>query len=183
MMRRLVRRREERGAETVAMLFVIPVMVILVFALLDVGMMFRNRMLVENVARDAVRGAAADGGVLTTRTSGTDWEQYARDRLMDSSGNCRIGQCDAGAHPLVDCSGNDRPGTAGMISAQTGQWYPGNTVQFAGDTITCIVEYPYKPINGPLLNSPMGLGMGGLLKDFKVSVTARSETGDQSIFG
>lgn len=182
MMMRLVRRREERGAETVAMLFVIPVMVILVFALLDVGMMFRNRMLVENVARDAVRGAAADGGVLTTRTSGIDWEQYARDRLVDGNGKCVIGQCDANEPVIVDCSGNDRPNEAGMRTP-SGAWYQGNQVRLAGDTITCVVEYPYKPINGPLLNSPMGLGMGSLLKDFKVSVTARSETGDQSIFG
>lgn len=181
MMRRLVRRREERGAETVAMLFVIPVMVVLVFALLDVGMMFRNRMLVENVARDAVRGAAADGGVLTTRTSGINWEQYALDRLVDDGGKCRIGQCKAGGHVLVDCNGDERSG-AGMVSAQTGQRYTGNLVQYAGDTITCVVEYPYKPINGPLLNGPIGLGMGNLLKEFDVSVTARSETGTDSMY-
>lgn len=162
------------------MLFVIPVMVVLVLALIDVGMMFRNRMLVENVARDAVRGAAADGGVENSRTSGVNWESYAEQRLF-ANGACQIGQCKDGKPVIVDCTG-DEDARAGMRTPQ-GVRYTGNTVNYAGDTITCTIAYPYKPINGPLLNGPIGLGMGNLLKEFDVTVSARSETGDQSMFG
>lgn len=177
------RRKDEKAAEAVAMIFVIPVLVILVLGLIDVGMMFRARMLVENIARDAVRGAAADGGVYNprTNTTGVDWETWAEDRLYKNH-KCTIGQCADGQVPTIDCNGHGGSTDAGM-ETPTGGHYTGNVVNMAGDTITCVIDYPYKPINGALLNGPLGLGIGTLLKPFHIEVTARSETGDNSAFG
>jgi hypothetical protein len=168
------RRKDESAAEAVAMIFVIPVLIILVLGLIDVGMMFRARMLVENTMRDAARGAAADGGNYNARTNTIDrpWSDWAQRRLY-RDGECQIGQCKEGKVPVVRCR-NYYPG---------GGFYSGNTVQKAGHTITCSVDYPYKAINSDLLNSPMGLGIGTLLKEFKVEVSARAETGDSSSFG
>lgn len=169
------RKRDERGAETVAMLFVIPVMVILVLALIDVGMMFRARMLVESVYRDAARGAASDGGNMfpRTNTSGhpAGWEGWAMDRMWKEN-HCTLSSCHKA--PDIDCK--TVTSTSGV--ARTSQY-----AEFAGETITCEGHYAYKPINGPLLNGPIGLGMGNLLKEFDVSVSARAETGAQGSFG
>lgn len=170
--------RDERGAEAVAMMIVIPVLVVLVLALIDVGMMFRARMLVENVYRDAARGAAATGGNYWARTMPDGqgpWDQWAYDRLWDGS-KCRIAACkpDAGP-PTIDCDIVTSPdGTTRMSRA---------VAPAAGWLITCEGHYPYKPINSALLNGPLGLGFGKMLKEFDVSVSARAETGENSAFG
>lgn len=170
------RHTDERGMETVAMIFVIPVLVVLVLALVDVGMMFRTRMLVENIARDAVRNAAADGGNYNERTNtvGRPWDEYALDRLWNGR-RCTLSACNTGKEPTVDCTE--------MTDPDGSRLPPGNEARTAGDIITCTVYYPYKPINGALLNGPIGLGMGSLLKEFNFSVSARSETGVESEFG
>lgn len=158
------------------MIFVIPVLVVLVLALIDVGMMFRTRMVVENIARDAVRNAAADGGNLNPRTNtiGGPWDEYALDRLWDGHA-CTVGACKDGDEPSVDCTR--------LTSASGAPMGHGNVARKAGVVITCTVHYPYKPINGALLNSPIGLGMGSLLKEFNFEVSARAETGSESEFG
>lgn len=169
--------RDERGAETVAMLFVIPVLIVLVLALIDVGMMFRARMLVENVYRDAARGAAADGGNMNPRTNtmgDVAWDQWGYTRLYDGS-KCRIAACkpDAGP-PTIDCQ---------TLTSPSNAEFRGNVAPQAGWLITCSGHYPYKPINSALLNGPLGLGFGRLLKEFDVEVSARAETGANSAFG
>lgn len=168
------RRTDERAVEAVAMIFVIPVMVILVLALIDVGMMFRARMVVENITRDAVRSAAADGGLNNahTNTIGKAWDTWLTDRLIKNH-KCLVATCDQGQLPSIYCDNID----AG------GNHYPGGVAQKTGDLIECEVKYPYKPINGELLNSPIGLGMGTLLKDFDIKIAARAETSAQGTFG
>lgn len=169
--------RDERGAEAVAMMIVIPVLVVLVFALIDVGMMFRARMLVENVYRDAARGAAADGGNMNPRTNTMGykaWDVWGHEQLWDGS-KCRVADCKSGeGAPTIDCQ---------TLTSPAGVEQRGNVAPQAGYLITCSGHYPYKPINGALLNGPLGLGFGGLLKEFEVSVSARAETGANSAFG
>lgn len=169
-------RKDERGAEAVAMIFVIPVLIVLVLALVDVGMMFRSRMLVENITRDAARNAAAEGGNFNNRTntSGRAWDAYALERLY-RNGKCLVGNCKEGRVPTVDCKFQNAPDGTPLPSS--------NVVRKAGDIVTCKTYYPYKPINSELLNGPIGLGMGRLLKEFNVEVSARAETGGTSGFG
>lgn len=169
--------RDERGMETVAMLFVIPVMVVLVMALLDVGMMFRARMLVENVYRDAARGAAADGGNMNERTNTMGykaWDTWGLEQMWDGN-KCLIAACKPDEPPpTISCT---------KLTAPNGTVMSGQVAPTAGYLITCEGDYPYKPINGALLNGPLGLGFGKLLKDFHVEVSARAETGQNSAFG
>jgi hypothetical protein len=170
------RRKDERGAEAVAMIFVIPVLIVLVLALVDVGMMFRSRMLVENITRDAARNAAAEGGNFNPRTnySGKAWDDSAFQRLY-REGKCTVGNCKEGKVPSVDCTFQSTPEGSPLPKS--------NVVRKAGDIVTCKTYYPYKAINSELLNGPIGLGMGTLLKEFNVDVSARAETGSQSGFG
>lgn len=152
--------REERGAEALAMLIVVPFLVVLVLALIDVGNMMMTRMVVENLARDTARSAAADGGNDNPRTNmlGQPWDVHAFKQLW-KNGHCVPSACIGGQKPSLTCT----PTIA----------------QQAGDLITCTVNYPFKPINGDLLSGPLGLGMGHLLKPFTITVSARAETGSQ----
>lgn len=170
-MRSLISRNrdDERGVEAVAMLIVIPVLCVLIFALIDIGMMIRTRVAVENVARDTVRRAASDGGNFNPRTNpyGKAWDTIALDTLY-KSGKCTQSKCTS--KPTVNCR---------RVTPPTGAAYTSNTVRKSGDLLTCTVTYPYKPINGALLNSKMGLGFGKMLGPFTVTMTARAETGTQ----
>lgn len=166
---------DERGVEAPAMLIVLPVLCVLVFVLIDAGVMIRTRIAVQNVVQEAARSAAADGGNYNPRTNtiGESWSTYASKELY-KNGKCTFGRCQAGKVPTVTC--NTLTDSAGTI-------YYSNVAEKAGDLITCTVNYPYVPINGGLFNGPIGLGFGGLFKSFTVSSTARAETGSQSSFG
>lgn len=161
-------RNEESGVETMAMLIVLPVIVVLILALVDVGYMMRTRMVVENAARDAARGAAADGGNYWSRTNhtGIAWDTRLYRQLY--AGHCTTSQC-SGA-PSVSCT---------RITNASGGVYSSNVAQHSGDIITCTVYYPYRGFNQGLLNSPFGLGMGKLIRPFTVTASARAETGVQ----
>lgn len=164
-------RADERGTETIAALFVVPVVFVLILGLIEVGMMLRTRMLVENVLRDAVRRAAADGGNYNTRVNTTKpWDTVATEALVDSrTGRCKHSKCDPGSTPKVDCT---------LITRPNGTTYRSQVAQNAGDLITCTVTYRYAGINEALLNTPgLGLGLGSLIKDFTVSSSARAEVG------
>lgn len=168
-MRRAIARtsKDERGVESVAMLIVIPVICVLIFALLDIGMMLQARMRVENVARDTVRRAAADGGNFNPRTNpyGKAWDTMALNALY-REGKCTQSGCTA--KPSVNCR---------KVTTPTGTVLTSNTARNAGDLITCTVNYPYKPINSALLKGPLGLGFGEMLKPFTIVTSARAETG------
>src|SRR3954453_20740935 len=85
---RLARRTrdDERGVETAAMIFVIPVLFILIIGLVSVGMSMRTRMSVENILRDAARHAASDGGDFNSRfNSGKAWSKRAQAQLWDTT--------------------------------------------------------------------------------------------------
>lgn len=164
------KRRNEDGVETAAMLIVLPVLIILVFALVDIGVMFSTRAQVAGVARDVARAAAADGGNLnpTTTTTNKRWDTVGRAQLY-SSGKCRYGRCQSGKAPTMNCRR--------ITSTSSGTVYTSDVATRSGDLITCTITYPYRGINQGLLDSPMGLGFGSFLKPFTVEASARAETG------
>jgi Flp pilus assembly protein TadG len=160
-------RGDERGMEAAAMIFVLPFLFILVLGLIDIGWMIKTRMVVENITRDAARHAAFDGGNYNPRTNteGREWDDVAMRSLWNGGGCVQSGCTSA---PIVDCT---------RITKPNGTVYRSHVVQDAGDIITCTVNYKYKPINGPLMNSPLGLGIGSMLDPFVISTSARSEVG------
>lgn len=164
------RRKDERAVEAPAMMIVIPVLVVLVLTLIDVGNMVRIRMTVENIARDTARSAAADGGNFNARTNtiGGEWDDINRDALW-RNGRCTLSDCIDGRQATLECNQ--------VTPANGGSTYNANVAQRAGDLISCTAYYPYEAINKGLLNSPLGLGMGSLLKPFTITQTARAETG------
>lgn len=163
-------RRKEDGVETAAMLIVLPLLVILVFALIDIAVMFTTRSQVAAVARDTVRSAAADGGNLNPKTTTTKkaWDSVGKTQLY-SSGKCNYGRCQSGKKPTMDCSK--------ITSVSSGTTYTAQVAKNTGDLITCTITYPYEGLNQGLLDSPMGLGFGTFLQPFTVSASSRAETG------
>ena len=163
-------RRDERGVEAVAMIIVLPVMFILLLAMVEVGVSISARMSIENVMRDTVRHAAADGGNnwATTHTVANQkpWDQQAVNALY-ANGKCTFARCTRA--PTVDCT---------YITLMNGNTLRSQVVNQAGDLITCKLTYHYRMINKRLLNSAIGLGTGKLVNDeFVINVSARAETG------
>lgn len=163
-------RGDERAVEAPAMMIVIPALVVLVLALIDIGNMMRVRMVVENLARDTARNAAADGGNYNARTNtiGGEWDDMAL-KAVFKNGHCRISRCLNNKAATLNCKQITPAGGGGV--------YTSNVANEAGDIVSCTLYYPYKPINAALLNSVMGLGMGRLLHDFTITESARAETG------
>jgi TadE-like protein len=164
------RKHDERGsAEFAAALMVVPVMFVLIIGCVEIGFYVQTRMRVENIARDAARQVANDGGnynVRTTRTLGHEIDDLALDTLLTGD-RCKLSHC---GDDLATIRCNE-------VAPATGNTYWSNEVLNAGDTVTCQVEYDYKPLSGNLMTGPLGLGIGNILKPFTVRESARAETG------
>jgi hypothetical protein len=165
---------DERGGDTIfAILFVVPFMLVLVFALVDIGVMFSSRYAVTNVLRDATRGVAAYGGngpfpYAPPPSDTVTFSRQAENRLNESANQCRFGPCSPG-RVRVQCGRMTEDGR-----------YLGPTATAVGDTVGCRISsnngrYPYKSVVGGLLNTPLGVGMGRIVQPFTAWVTARAE--------
>lgn len=157
----------ERGAgEMAAAIVVIPLMIALVFTLIEVAVAMHYRTRVDSVVQDTVRGVANDGAVYSVRTytgprgsryeqSNRGWQEYGQEALTALCGTNST-RCDD--PPTITCS----PATLG---------------EFAGETASCTATFYYKPVTGGLLDNPvMNLGFGGLWDDEGYSVRIDSIT-------
>lgn len=171
------RRGEETGLEAIwTVLFVIPFMFVLTFAVIDFGVMFAARSAVNGVLSDATRQVTAyggDGPFEYQPPPYTSFSSQAATRLNSNGrggSGCLYGPCESGHPPIqVRC---------GRYS-DTGQWIGGNA-RFLGDTMGCEVvgEYPFKGVTGGLLDTPLAAGFGGIVGPFEAKVLGKSETGD-----
>jgi len=158
---------QERGAgEMAAAIVVIPLMIALVFTLIEVAVAMHYRSRVDSVVQDVVRGVANDGAVYNSRTytgprgsgfeqDGRGWQEYGQRALEELCGtnSTRCKQA-----PTITCT----PTTLGI---------------YAGDVASCTVNFYYKPVTGSLLDNPvMNLGFGGLWSDNGYSLTIESIT-------
>jgi TadE-like protein len=156
--------RNEDGSEMVAMIFVLPFLLVLVFALFDVGIMFSSRFYATNVVRDATRNVAIYGGNTPLygpmRGTGETFEDIAEKRLW-KDGHCVIGGCTA--RPVVNCTPE--------------------TVPEAGQLVQCTVTYYYRGINTGFLSSSYGMGFGDSLDGFTIKSEAYAEVGANGVAG
>lgn len=157
------RRNEDGAADLVVTLFMLPLAVFLILALIDLSMYMNTRSSVESVLRDATRQSAMWGGTGTAydgvrlNTTGLSAAQRISNSLMISDGTtskCKFSNCVPGKPPVVTCDSV--------------------RVANAGATITCSVTYYYKTVTpGTDL-----LGFAAITsKGFTISSTAISETG------
>lgn len=147
------KRRKERGdSEVITALMVIPLVVWLIFSLIDVSLYMQARSEVQNVARDAARQVAIYGGNDSRLNPfGKTISQAAFDRLYQN-GKCTASKCVE--PPKVTCT-------------------PSST-NASGQQVVCTITYRYSAIYG---NNPISGFAGFLGSSFTVSETARAETG------
>lgn len=152
----------------IVFLFVFPIIFVLLLGTVSVGMYFSTRGAVTAIARDAAQAMAAYGedcpvpDVIPGKAK--CFSEQAEQRLW-AAGKCTLSSCDS--RPRVTCSTADG----------------GPVVRYVGEVVTCTVDYPYRGINRTLLNSPMGLGIGSLLKPYTVEGSSIAEVGADGTIG
>lgn len=147
----------EHGSDIIITLFALPVVLAVVFSLIDVSSYFQTRAQVENITRDGARQVALYGGTspsipLNIQTlGGKDITATVLAKLWQN-GNCTLSGCTK--PPTVTCS----PTQASSLSQDA----------------TCTVTYNYRSIGGALVDM---LGFGNIVStEIKVTETFKVET-------
>jgi len=143
----------DRGdSEIITTLMVIPLVIWLIFSLIDTSLYMQARSEVQNVARDGARQVAIYGGNDSRlNPDNKSISQQVFDRLYQN-GKCTASVCTT--PPVVTCTPNST--TAG------------------GQLVSCSITYSYSAIYG---NNPITGFAGFLGHSFTVSETAFAETG------
>lgn len=122
----LSRRTHREDGEIVETVLIVPFVVFLLFAFINMSMYFQARGTVQNIGRDGARQVALYGGSLSTvprNNSGQDVTQTVFNKLY-SSGHCTISGCSR--PPRVTC-------TPAQATA-------------AGQDVSCTIIYYFSPV-------------------------------------
>lgn len=143
-------RGENGDSEIVTVLFIIPIVVLLLFAFIDMSMYFQTRSTVQTMTRDAARSVAIYGGDNSRLNPNSKSISATLKDQLYKNGKCTVSSCST--PPKVKCSPT--------------------VTKSAGQITKCSVSYTYEslnplnPISSPITN-----------KTFVVNATSRSETG------
>lgn len=147
----------ENGSDIIVTLFALPVVLAIVFSLIDVSTYFQTRAQVENITRDGARQVALYGGTspsipLNVQTlGGKDITATVLAKLW-KNGNCTLSGCTK--PPTVTCS----PTQASSLSQDA----------------SCTVTYNYRSIGGALVS---WLGFGNIVANqINITETFKVET-------
>lgn len=156
-MKKKINFRFNERADVVQTIFMFPIALFLLFALINLSSFFQLRAEVQNVARDGARLVALYGGnsVNAVRNTAGKTVETQLMGLLWKDGRCTLSYCTT--RPVIDCTPD--------IAASAGQ------------TVTCNIRYSYSPI-APV---PEGLeGLNGVVaQPISVTATYVSETGRQ----
>ncbi|MBC9732260.1 TadE/TadG family type IV pilus assembly protein [Nocardioides marmotae] len=119
------RRRDGRGAAAVEFALVVPLLLFLVFGIIDFGWMLMKANLVNNAARDAARVASLSG----------TYEQV--DQTVDS-GLAAAGISPSDVTVLITCTNGDGTTCDGSASSFASRAVSGSTV-----TVTLSYDHPW----------------------------------------
>ena len=140
--------KDESGSEAIQALFTIPIFISLFFVIVDTSLYFSARSTVEDIARDAARQVAIQGGNNSPlNPTGRTIAQETYDVLVNANGNCTPGKCTA--PPTVTC-------TPTIVTS-------------LGQDVSCTVIYNHDPLTVDMF------GMTKFLHKFEVTAHARSE--------
>lgn len=144
---------EERGsAEIITTMIMLPIILWLIFSMIDISLYLNARSKVTNLARDGARAVAIYGGDDSRLNPyGKTIASDVKSRLWNGS-KCSASAC-RGA-PVVTCTPT--------------------VTNSAGQPVSCTIRYSYKSIYA---SNPITGFAGFLNKDFTVTEHARAETG------
>lgn len=151
---RKIRQNDSGSGEVIATLFMTPIVLWLIFSLIDVSAYFQARTSVQNAARDGARQVAIWGGNNSPLNPTTQSvAQITKNNIYNAStGKCTPGACKQ--PPKVTCT-------------------PDRTAQ-AGQQVSCTIVYYYQPAAS---GNPFTGFTGFLNNSFTITETARAETG------
>lgn len=141
---------ENGDSEVISVLFIIPIVILLLFAFIDVSMYFQTRSTVQTMTRDAARSVAIYGGNDSRLNPNSKSISATLKDQLYKNGKCTVSSC--GSAPQVKCTPT--------------------VTNRAGQITTCSVRYQYKslnplnPISSPITN-----------KQYIVTASSRAETG------
>lgn len=85
-------KREEGISEATTAIFVLPLIVALIFLVVEAGFNIRTRVMIDNIVQDTTRSAALEGGWnnprATSLPAGKTWASVGTERLQEA---CRTG--------------------------------------------------------------------------------------------
>lgn len=106
----MLQRRRSQGSQTVEFALALPFFVLILYAVLDFGMLVYNKAIITNASREAARA----GVILTAAT----WSpstiaqvacNYARDTLITVSTGTRTTSCSGSADPVISVTPSTAP--------------------------------------------------------------------------
>lgn len=152
------RNSEDGAGELYSALIVIPIMLIMLVSIIDVGGYYLAIGRVADTAKEASRQVAIYGGsdsTLAVQKLGKSVESNLSS-LLYQNGNCTPSRCTA--PPVVNCTGKNE-GAAGLIQP--------------GDNVNCTVTYYFDSVLSnvvPTAAGPLNLGIVSFLETEKVVV-------------
>lgn len=166
----LLAKRNERGsAELVTTLMLMPLLIFVILALIEVSVYMQTRTSVQNALADATRQVAAYGGDNTrlNPTANTPISAQLTNTLF-RNGRCTYSHCENGKQPTVRCGIVTSTGANG-IPVFSGTGYATSP----GQEVACYVTYPYKGVTG----GGWLLGFEQIAKPFSIVEYSRTEVG------
>ena len=179
-------------SEVTSAIFILPVIVFVLFALVEAGIYFNYRTTVNNTVEQAAAGFADDGGdrflrtlrvnyntneVTTPRKPGGGayqindftWSTWGTDALEQLCGAGDQNRCKDGEEPVVTCSVDGAVQPTGSIKV----------APQAYSTVTCNATFPYKPVS-PLSRNPVtSVGLSALFdRPIELTAVTLSKTGE-----
>jgi hypothetical protein len=178
-----MKKRKEGGfSELATVIFILPILVYMIFTLLEVGFEVRYRMAVDTITREAVRGAALDGGNLPVASKNSLQLQGNKYFPLSNKGTGSTYYYDTGQGQVpinsYDGLGSARldilcglvvnGSNAGSDRCDASKGPPIMTCSpikaaYIGDLITCTATFNYKPITSFASNPVASFGLSGFL--------------------
>lgn len=166
----LLAKRNERGsAELVTTLMLMPLLILVILALIEISVYMQTRTSVQNALADATRQVAAYGGD-NTRLNPNAGQPISTQlsNALYRNGRCTYSNCETGKKPVVRC---------GVVASTAANGIPSfSGVGYAtspGQEVACYVTYPYKGVTG----GGWLLGFESIAKPFSLVEYSRTEVG------
>lgn len=175
-------RREEKGvAEVAAAIFILPLLIALIFTLIEVSAYMRIRTMVDKATRDTTLMVAAEGAntaqrwsVLQSISGVNSWSQYGTEQLRLLCGNI----------PPQTTYGGPLTGTPSAAlgprctSAPQMTCSPTALQPAPGVTARCESTFYYRPLTSLSQSPVFSLGFNGMLNSpIRIGVTSITSVG------
>lgn len=98
-----MRRKKQRGAQAVEFALVLPFLILIIFAVLDFGILVYNKAIITNASREAVRrGIILSAAAWNPATIAQVACNYAGPSLITVNAGTRAADCTGAADPVIN---------------------------------------------------------------------------------